>query len=243
MTHSIDARLEILADADALALRVAEWLLAIANAKKGRFSVLLSGGSTPRRLYQRLGEPHYRDAVPWSRIHWFWGDERFVPWSDPQSNYRMACEAMLSRVSIANAHPIPTEGLDPQAAAAVYERELKSFYGSDRLDPKRPLFDVNLLGLGPDGHTASLFPESHMLEERDRWVGSVTDPQGLPRITLTFPALDNSRDVAFLVEGQEKREVLERFLRGDRDLPATRVRPVGTLWVFGDKAAAPRTDP
>jgi 6-phosphogluconolactonase len=240
MTHSIEARLEILADPDALALRVADWLLSIANVQKGRFSVLLSGGSTPRRLYERLGRSPYRDAIPWSRIHWFWGDERFVPRSDPQSNYRMVYEAMLSQVPIAatNVHPIPTEGIDPQVAAAAYESELKSFYGANCIDPKRPLFDVTLLGLGPDGHTASLFPGAPALEEREHWVAAVSDSHGLARITLTLPALDSSRNVAFLVEGDAKRNVVERFRRGDRDLPATHMRPVETLWLFADSAAA-----
>ncbi len=163
------AKLKVLADPAALSRRVAEWMLELATATEGRFAVALSGGSTPRALYRDLAEPPYRDAFPWSRAHWFWGDERFVPPDDALSNYRMVREALLSRAPIpaANIHPVPTEGLDPEAAASAYERELKSFYGAERLDPARPLFDVTLLGLGEDGHTASLFPGTAVLAERD----------------------------------------------------------------------------
>jgi 6-phosphogluconolactonase len=239
MTTPSDLRLESLADADALAVRVADWLLAAATASKGRFAVALSGGTTPKRLYERLAAPPYRDAMPWSRIHWFWGDERFVPPDDSQSNYRMVREAMLSRAPIdpANVHAIPTVGVDADDAAATYEYELQSFYGTDRLDPQRPLFDVTLLGIGPDGHTASLFPGAAALAERELWVTGVADAQGLSRITLTLPVLNSSRNVAFLVEGDGKRNIVERFRRGDCDLPAVRVNPIGARWLFGDRAA------
>jgi 6-phosphogluconolactonase len=233
-------RLEVLADAEALARRVAAWLLELARAQQGTFAVCLSGGSTPRGLYQRLADAPCRDAFPWSRTHWFWGDERFVPHEDALSNYRMARLAMLSRAPVppANIHPIPTEGLTADAAAKQYERELKSFYGAERLDPHRPLFDVNLLGLGLNGHTASLFPGSPVLAEREKWVAAVigADPQA--RITLTYPALESSRDAAFLVVGEEKRAIFRRLRQGDESLPAARLHPTGTLWMFADVAAA-----
>jgi 6-phosphogluconolactonase len=240
MTNWSDAKLEILADPEALARRVAEWLLAAATAKDGVFAVALSGGSTPRQLYRLLAEPPYRDEFPWSRTHWFWGDERFVPHDDAQSNYRMVREALLSRAPIptVNIHPMPTEGINPAAAAAAYERELKSFYGAERLDLARPLFDVTLLGLGPDGHTASLFPGTTVLKERDRWVAVAVDAKSETRITLTYPALESSRQVAFLVSGVEKRDVLARLRCGDEDLPAARLRPKGALHLFSDAAAA-----
>jgi 6-phosphogluconolactonase len=169
----------------------------------------------------------------------FWGDERFVPHNDTSSNYRMVRDAMLSRAPIpaTNVHPVPTEGLTPEAAAANYERELKSFYGAERLDPESPLFDVTLLGLGPDGHTASLFPGTAVLDERERWVAEVVGPKPT-RITLTYPALESSRHVAFLVAGEEKRDIFERFQRGEDSLPAARLRPIGTLHLFADAAAA-----
>ncbi len=244
MTSPLKEKLEVLADAAAVSRRVADWLLEIAMAKDGVFAVCLSGGSTPRQLYERLAEPLYRDAFPWSRTHWFWGDERFVPHDDALSNYRMAREALLSRAPIPplNIHPIPTggpnKGISPEASATVYERELKSFYGAERLDPARPLFDVNLLGLGSDGHTASLFPGTAVLAERDRWVAAVVGAKAEARVTLTYPALESSRHAAFLVDGEEKRSILDRLCRGDDGLPAARLRPVGTLWIFADEAAA-----
>lgn len=239
MTVASEAKLEILAGPEAVAHRVADWLLALAIAQGDVFTVALSGGATPRRLYELLAGPPYRDSFPWSCVHWFWGDERFVPRDDAKSNYRMVREAMLSRVSIptANIHPVPTEGLTPEAAASRYERELKAFYGADGLDPARPLFDVTLLGLGPDGHTASLFPDSTVLNERERWVAAVADAKSAARITLTYPALESSRHAAFLVVGEEKRAIFSRFRRGDDALPAARLRPIGAVHLFADAAA------
>jgi 6-phosphogluconolactonase len=241
MTTLADATCEILDDPEALAHRVADWLLAAARAKPDVFAIALSGGSTPRRLYELLAAAPYRDAFPWSRTHWFWGDERFVPHDDAASNDRMARDALLSRVPIpeTHIHPIPTEGLAPGAAAAAYERVLRAFYGRPVLDAAHPLFDVVLLGLGPEGHTASLFPGTAVLEERARWVDAVVGAKAEPRITLTYPALESSREIAFLVAGADKRAVLERLFRGDRALPAARLRPIGALRFFLDRAAAP----
>jgi 6-phosphogluconolactonase len=239
MTVESQAQLEVLADPEALARRVADWLLAVSTARGSVFTLALSGGGTPRRLYELLSGPPYHDAFPWHRTHLFWGDERFVPRDDKSSNYRMVRDAMLSRAQIpaTNIHPVPTEGTTPEAAASDYERELKSFYGAERLDPARPLFDVTLLGLGPDGHTASLFPGTAVLEERERWVAAVVGPKPT-RITLTYPALESSRHVAFLVAGKEKQEIFSRFQRGQPTLPAARLRQVGTLHLFADAAAA-----
>ena len=240
MTRLTEVKPEILADPEARSRRVADWLLELATSKEGLFAVSLSGGLTPRRLYERLAGPPYRKGFPWSRTHWFWGDERFVPHDDAQSNYRMVREALLSRTPIPaiNIHPIPTEGVSPNAAASAYERELKSFYGAERLDPARPLFDVNFLGLGPDGHTASLFPGTAVLGEYDRWVAAVVGAKSEARITLTYPALESSRHAAFLVAGKEKNAIFERFCRGDDTLPAVRLHPTGKLWIFADAAAA-----
>jgi len=240
MIGASEAKLEILTDAAALSRRVAAWLLELALAKEGAFAVCLSGGSTPQGLYERLADAPYRDAFPWSRTHWFWGDERFVPHDDSLSNYRMARLALLSRAPVppANIHPIPTEGLTPDAAASQYEGELKSFYGAGQLDPSKPLFDVNLLGLGLNGHTASLFPGSPVLAERDKWVAAVIGAKPEARITLTYPTLESSRHAAFLVAGDEKRAIFRRLRSGDESLPAARLHPTGTLWMFADAAAA-----
>lgn len=242
MTSPSDAKLEILANPDALACRLADWLLAKATEKAGIFAIALSGGTTPRRLYERMAAPSYREAFPWSRIHWFWGDERFVPHDDVLSNYRMAREALLSRAPIpsANIHPVPTEGISPESAATSYECELKTFYGGERLDPARPLFDVTLLGLGSDGHTASLFPGTPVLTERNRWVAAVVGVKSEPRVTLTYPALESSRHVAFLVAGKEKKESFSQLQQGNAELPAARLRPTGSLCLFADMAAAGR---
>ena len=232
------ARQEILADADALARRAADWLLELALAGQGRFAIALSGGSTPKRLYELLATSPWRDAFPWQRTHLFWGDERFVPHDDPRSNYRMVHDALLAHVPIPpdNIHSFPTERLDPAVAAIAYERDLRTFYGANDLDPARPLFDVVLLGLGQDGHTASLFPNRAALAERTRWTAATQDPNGDPRLTLTYPALESSRHIAFLVEGDTKREILRRARARDSDLPAARLRPQGeTIW-FVDRA-------
>ena len=233
------AKLDISADAQALARRVAGWLVAAAQAKAGRFAVCLSGGSTPRRLYETLAGTGYRDRFPWGRTHWFWGDERFVPPDDPLSNYRMVREAMLSRAPVPaeNVHPVPTTGLAPEEAAARYEATLRAFHGADPA-PGAPLFDVTLLGLGPDGHTASLFPGDAALAERKRWVVAVVGAKAEARISLTYPALESSAATAFLVEGAEKRDIFKRFRAGDPALPASRLSPKGELWYFADKATA-----
>ena len=246
MTSLSDAHIEILADAEAVARRAADWLLAMASSKEGRFAVALSGGSTPRRLYELLASSPYRDSFPWQRVHWFWGDERFVPADSEDSNYRMVREAMLSRAPIPadNIHPVPTESMTPDEAASDYERTLQSFYGSATLRADNPLFDVTLLGLGPEGHTASLFPGTPTLKEREHWVRAVTGVKAEPRITLTYPAIDSSDEVAFLVTGSAKRPVLEKLFGGDETLPAAHVHPVTeSLRFFLDRAAAPREAP
>lgn len=232
------ANLEVLPDLDALVARAADLMTSIARSKP-RVAIALSGGSTPRPLYRLLATPPRLEAFPWSQVHWFWGDERFVPSDDPASNYRMTREAMLARAPVPadHVHPMPTVGLSPEAAAAAYERTLKDFYGSDTLEPGRPLFDLNLLGLGTNGHTASLFPGMPVLEERRRWVGTMHDPEAGTRLTLTYPALESSRETVFLVAGADKNAVLHKVLDGDQSQPAARLRPHGTLRFLADRAA------
>ena len=234
-----ERKLTVLADPEAVARHTADFILKTATEKNGRFAICLSGGSTPKRLYQILAEPPYLTRLPWSNIHWFWGDERLVPRSDPLSNYKMVSEAMLSHTPApaANIHGIETEGVTAEQSSVAYEAELKAFYGADRLDPAKPLFDINLLGIGTDGHTASLFPGTSVLNERTRWVAPVIGAKAEDRITLTYPALESSRHVAFLVAGADKQAILPEFMKGNTTYPSARVAPVGELLVFADKAA------
>lgn len=217
--------------------QVADWVLALAISSTGHFAICLSGGSTPRRLYEQLA---IRKAFPWARTHLFWGDERFVPHDDALSNYRMVHEALLVKISIPaqNIHSIPTSGLSPDEAASRYERELKSFYGAEQFNPARPLFDVTFLGLGEDGHTASLFPNTEALTEKNHWAAAVIGAKAEPRITLTYPALESSRHAAFLIQGKDKQAILLRLRAGDQSLPAARLKPVGQRHIFADSAAA-----
>src|SRR4051794_24210939 len=212
--------------ADDLAQRAAEWMIARLNETTGQVAVALSGGSTPKRLYELLVTETFIGRVPWDRVHWFWGDERFVPPDDPRSNYRMTMDAMLRHAPVPDGHihPVPTVGLSPDAAARAYAEQLQRFHGSPRLDDA-PLFQIVLLGLGTNGHTASLFPGTPALDEREAWAVAVT-PEGEPtRITLTYPALESCRHAAFLVAGADKRDVLRRVRASDMSLPASRYRP------------------
>ena len=222
-----------------LATDVAEWLTARAIAKPGRFAICLSGGSTPQALYEKLATQEYRTRFPWNRSYWFFGDERFVPHDNADSNYLMARKALLDHAPIppANIMPIPGTGT-PEQAARDYAALLSAFYGSQALDMSRPLFDVTFMGLGEDGHTASLFPGNPVLEETQKWVAAVSDPSvKQARITLTYPALACSTAMAFLIAGKGKRTVLKRVLSGDRSAPAARATAIGELIWFVDDAA------
>ena len=235
-------RLEILPAPQTLARHVAEWMTQAALAADRPFRVSLSGGSTPKVLYSLLASDDFRDRFPWQQVSWYWGDERFVPYDHPDSNYRMTREAMLAKAPVPpeNIHPVPADGT-PDEAAGRYERTLREAYGAATFDPARPLFDITLLGLGADGHTASLLPGQPVLEERNRWVMAVSHGRPEVRITMTYPAIDSSRSVAFLVAGREKTAILTAIRGGDSSLPAARVRTVGELIWFIDKAAAGQT--
>jgi 6-phosphogluconolactonase len=205
---------------------------------RNRFSVALSGGSTPQALYARLASPEFSERIPWKAVHLFWGDERCVPPGHADSNYHMAFESLLTRLPIpaGNIHRIQGELPSPDAAAR-YEGELRAFFG------KEPDFDLVLLGLGDDGHTASLFPGSPALSESVRWVVDVehtTPPLPLvSRVTLTFGVLNAARRVVFLVSGAGKAKILAQVLRGRLSLPAARIQPEhGELLWLVDQAAA-----
>ena len=229
----------VAADAPALALQVAGWIVDAACAAPGRFALSLSGGSTPKLLFEQLAQGALAARMPWERVHLFWGDERMVPYDHPDSNYAMARAAMIDHVPIpaANVHPMPTDHA-PAVAAQMYQAELAAYYGRDALDVARPLFDITLLGLGENGHTASLFPGTPALDETLAWVAPVTTGVPQPRLTLTYPALASSGTVAFLVAGAGKREVLRKVWSGDHSQPATLVRAIGQTRWFVDAAAA-----
>lgn len=242
MNSSRQPQMIVVADAEAVAETAAERMLARIAQTAGRAAICLAGGSSPERLYALLALEPYRSRLPWDRTHWFIGDDRFVPADDILSNIGMARRLLLDRVGVPaeNVHAVPTTPGSPDAAARLYEAELKRFYGRDRLDPARPLFELVLMGLGTDGHTASLFPNAPALREKEHWVVSV-EKAGLepfvPRVTLTFPALASTREMLFLVSGEGKRDVLARVLSGE-DLPASRARSDGDLVWLVDRAAA-----
>jgi 6-phosphogluconolactonase len=212
-----------------------------AVAQRGRFSIALSGGSTPKSLYNLLAT-NARNALPWERMFFFWGDERHVPPTDPDSNYRMADETLLSKIPVAaaNVFRIPAENPDAAAVALAYEQTLQKFF---QLEPGQfPTFDLILLGMGPDGHTASLFPGTKALQEKNRLVvANWVEKMKTSRITLTLPVLNAARCVAFLVSGTDKATVLRAVLEEDvpaEQYPSKLVRPTeGKLIWLVDRAA------
>jgi 6-phosphogluconolactonase len=239
-----DQRMVItVADPAALAKAAADRMLARIAANSGRIAICLTGGSSPKKLYELLGTEAYRSRIPWDRTHWFIGDERFVAAADPLNNMGSARGILLDRFAPASlVHPIPTDK-SPNESAERYQRELQSFYGAERLNPERPLFDVVLMGVGPDGHTASIFPDYPAAVETERWVVGV--PQAhvaplVPRVTLTLPVLASCREMLFEVAGADKRAILTRVLDGG-NLPAARARSIGeTIWLV-DAAALPES--
>jgi 6-phosphogluconolactonase len=222
-------------DVATLAAGAADLLCDRAGASSGIFVVALSGGSTPRPVYECLARPPWRDRVPWPRVHWVIGDERFVPVADPESNIGMIRRALLDHVPVpaANIHAIPTEGTTPDQAAAAHAAALERLRKQDGR-----LFDLNFLGMGDDGHTASLLPGEPVLQVRDRLVAPVPHGRENVRITLTYPAIDASTVVAFLVAGTGKRVMLDTVLSGRATVPAAAVRPMGeTIWLVDRQAA------
>jgi 6-phosphogluconolactonase len=242
MVPSDNRKVITVSDANALAKAAAERILARIATNAGRVAICLTGGSSPKQLYQLLATDAYRTQVPWARVHWFIGDERFVPANDPLNNMGMARRAFLDRCApAANVHPIPTDAAYPGEAARRYENELQSFYGAKELDSARALFDVVLMGVGPDGHTASLFPDYPAIEETERWVLGVPKAHVapfVPRVTLTLSALGSCGEMLFEVSGADKRAILTRVLDSE-NLPANRAHSIGeTIWLV-DKAALP----
>ncbi len=244
-----------------MSLAAADFVLREAQAaveKQGRFSLALSGGSTPRELYQLLSQPRFSDLFPWAKTHLFWGDERWTPKDNPDSNFQMAQDAFLSKIPLPKSqiYPMETEGVDAEKSAEEYEKMLRSFFAvtthvtptkvgvqsSDFLDSgfrrndkpeqllfaKKPGFDLMLLGIGPDGHTASIFPSGPALGEKTKWVMSVPAPEGIlprvPRITLTFPIINLSKKILFLSGLKDKEKVISDILELKSALPSARVQ-------------------
>lgn len=231
-------------DADALAEAAARRLLDRVGANAGRVAICLTGGSSPKKLYELLATDRYRNAIPWDRAHWFIGDDRFVPQDNSLSNIGMARRAFLDRCAPPDhVHAIPTDADSPEEAARHYAATLQSFYGATVIDPGRPLFDLVLMGLGPDGHTASLFPGFPAIDETERWVVGVPKANVepfVPRVSLTLPTLNACREMLFEVSGQSKRAILARVLGGE-DLPAARAHAADeTVWLC-DEAAFPES--
>lgn len=221
--------------AQTLAQSAAEFVAERINKTSDVFRMALSGGATPRGLYLQLGKMR---ALPWERMEFYFGDERFVPHDSPASNFRMVRETLLASGARPKAlYPIPTDGT-PEDAAARYERLLKSVYGADVFMAERRLFDLNLLGLGEDGHIASLLPGQPVLQERKAWAVAVPQGRAEPRITLTYPALESSKVTMFLVTGASKADAIRKARAGDTSIPAGRLRPLGSVVWFVDRAAA-----
>jgi 6-phosphogluconolactonase len=240
MASLVPVKRIVVADPAALAVTAAERLMARITANSARIAICLTGGSSPKQLYQLLATDAYAKKIPWDRVHWFIGDERSVSASDPLNNMSVARKLFLDHFAPKDhIHPIPTDTATPDESALAYERELKTFYGTGDLDPVRPLFDLVLMGVGPDGHTASLFPGYPALAETNRWVVGVPEAHVepfVPRVSLTLPALASCHEMLFEVAGKEKHAILAR-LSADESLPANRARSIGETVFLVDQAA------
>lgn len=230
----------VLPDAEAVAAEAAERFTALLAAHPGaRFSIALSGGSTPQRFHRLLTQAPWKERIDWSRVHVFLADERQVPHDHPDSNFRMARETLLDHVPIppTHVHPMPTAGATPDEDAQTYATELAAYFGSEE-----PVFDLILLGMGPDGHTASLFP-GHTWPAGVTVIGIENSPKPPPqRISLSLEFINRARNVLFLVTGADKAEAVQRVFtegHGVGALPAARVQPAGELvWLLDESAAA-----
>lgn len=233
----IAGNIEVVKDGAALAARAAQIIAGRVRAAKAPYRVVLSGGSTPRATYQLLAGMD----VDWGCAELFFSDERFVPPDHKDSNYRMVRETLLSsgKVSPLKLLAIPTDGT-PQSAADRYDEAMRQQYGAGELEPGVPLFHLTLLGLGDDGHTASLLPGQPVLQERTRWAAPVPQGRGEPRISLTYPALESSALILFLVSGAAKRDALAQARGGL--LPAGGIKPSGDVLWLVDQAAAGEED-
>ena len=238
--------LERFSDPEHLSHAAVEKFIQIARsvtAQGGQFKVVLSGGSTPRRLFQLLAEPQNRDKVIWEKVDFFWGDERTVAPDHSESNFHMADETLLQKLNLHSKqiHRMQGEREDQETAAQDYQTEIARAFGvSDEGEP--PSFDLILLGLGPDGHTASLFPHTHAVMEKRRWICSNPVPKlNTRRITMTSSILNRAKTILFLVAGADKAKALHAVLNGPKDpegLPAQLIQPIGgnVIWMMDESA-------
>jgi 6-phosphogluconolactonase len=244
-----------LSQASNAAVGYIEETIGTAVSAKGFCTIVLAGGRTPQLTYELLGGPANEARLPWQQCHFFWGDERWVPATHPDSNYFMVHNTLFSHLHIPpqNIHQIPTGHLDPETGAAMYEKHLRDFFRTLPFSETAvisgattfPVFDLILLGMGSDGHTASLFPGSDFLTERKKWVDCIVTETGsppVPRITLTLPVLNQARNILFLISGPRKRRILDTFLdkpwseRTDLSYPAAHINPQGRLiWLVAGK--------
>lgn len=206
---------------------------------KDRYTLVLSGGSTPKALYQLLATEPYRSSIPWDKIHFFWGDERFVPFEDDRNNAKMAFEELLNHVPVVkeNIHIMRTD-LRHEEASQHYETILHSYFTKEG-----ETFDFVLLGMGDDGHTLSLFPGTEIIQEKEKWVSSFyLDSQSMYRISLTAPVVNKARKVVFMATGKNKAKMLQNVLEGESNVslyPSQIIQPItGTLYWFVDQEAA-----
>ena len=234
--------LMVVDDAEAFADTGARLFAEAAESAKGRFVVGLAGGSTPKSIYRKLAVSPYQGSLRWDDMDLVLCDERFVAHDSPNSNLHMIRDALVDHTDdlIAGLHPVPFNGLTVDRAATAYEQLLKRLYGHETLMANKPLFDLCFLGMGDDGHTASLLPgQVELLDEKQRWVLPVTKGRPEARVTLTYPVLESARLVVFLVSGESKRGMLDRILSGrETDVPAARLRPQGRLLWLADRSAA-----
>jgi 6-phosphogluconolactonase len=229
-----------------LSAAVAEFVYKLAEEcvkKRSVFTVALSGGNTPRTLYKLLAQAPYVNALPWAQTYLFWGDERYVPVNHPDNNFAIASQTLIKYVPIPkqNVHRILTEHFSPEEAAEVYEDTLRDHFQAfaSLSEEGFPVFDLILLGMGNDGHTASLFPHTPVLSEQQRWVAATPVPNLAPpvrRITLTFPVINAGRNVVFLATGVEKQPIVQAILETPEKAralyPAARINPVGKVFWF-----------
>jgi 6-phosphogluconolactonase len=250
MSQAAEPAICIYRDAAELATHVADFIIASAGAAvrdRGRFTLALTGGSTPEKAYQTLAEPGRASRIDWAKTYLFLGDERVVPYDDPRSNYGMARRTLISRVPVppANLYPMPTDRITPQVDAIAYAEMLVTAF-QQPADGPPPRFDLILLGLGEDGHVASLFPHKPTLDETRAWVVSSppgTLPPPVDRVTVTFPVLNAARAVLFIVGGEKKAVPVQDVLVNNpdyHDRPAAGVRPTDgrVTWMLDEAAAA-----